>query len=312
VLAPYFAANDIYPLFLTWETGPIETIVDIVCDKLKSIFMLGEETRAGGILEDMRDGVDRRVEEVAHRLVKGLWTEMRDNAEKSVSGGRGIDLLARNLLDLRDDLGAHGKALEIHVVGHSAGSILLGHLLTRIRSQDLAARDVRIASVTLYAAACSVAFAIDHYLGATKSGALDIRNMHLHYLSDANEKDDGLPTPQTLPIYGKSLLYLVSRALDDKRKMPLLGFERAIEPGPDCNDDQWNDDELATVDAWQKAWDFARLGRKQSSPNVRVGKNGKTIQATHGSFDNNIPVMEETIARIKGSALVGPVEWLDY
>jgi len=42
------------------------------------------------------------------------------------------------------------------------------------------------------------------------------------------------------------------------------------------------------------------------------------IQATHGSFDNNIKVLTETIARVSGRdgpggpGLVAPLEWMDY
>ena len=38
----------------------------------------------------------------------------------------------------------------------------------------------------------------------------------------------------------------------------------------------------------------------------------KSGPATHGSFDNNIAVLTETIERIAGAPLAAPMEWLDY
>ena len=37
VLAPYFEANGIYPIFLTWKTGPLETLRDLVKDQVKGL-----------------------------------------------------------------------------------------------------------------------------------------------------------------------------------------------------------------------------------------------------------------------------------
>jgi hypothetical protein len=48
------------------------------------------------------------------------------------------------------------------------------------------------------------------------------------------------------------------------------------------------------------------------TPSVVVNKKGKTAQAQHGSFDNNVAVIEHTIERIRGVKLVAPIEWLDY
>ena len=135
-------------------------------------------------------------------------------------------------------------------------------------------------------------------------------------LTDGNERADGLPDARR-DIYGKSLLYLVSRALDDVRKQPLLGMERAlVKPDPAWVDDQWalgpggkpNPD----VAAWLKRWPGGDLLQRVASPKVRITKAGDQIDASHGSFDNNIDVLTGTLERIRGGALVAPMEWLDY
>ena len=49
-----------------------------------------------------------------------------------------------------------------------------------------------------------------------------------------------------------------------------------------------------------------------TTPKVRNTRAQDQIDATHGSFDNNIEVLTETLVRIKGAPLVGEMEWLDY
>ena len=308
VLAPYFEANGIYPLFIAWRTGPIETLGQMLEDKFRSYFGAedDEDMKAAGFYSDLAEARDRRVEELSNRVLKGVWSEMRENAARSANSGRGLDLLAKKLAALRDEF--KGGALEVHLVGHSAGSILLGHLLKCLAQPD-SGKPVKIATCSLYAAACSTQFALDHYLQAAKD-ILPGQALHLHYLTDRNEKDDYLAGGKNLHLYGKSLLYLVSRALDDERKIPLLGFERAVVPGWEKSTDQWAASHLPAVQKWLA--EFKGSLWPVTDASVPINKKGKTQQAQHGSFDNNMDVIAQTIERIAGAKPVKPLEWLDY
>jgi hypothetical protein len=303
VLAPYFEANGIYPLFLTWRTGPLETLVHILEDRLREAFGIDDE-RARGILERLGEARDRGVEAIASKAFKGLWSEMKQNARRGEIKGRGSDLLAQALASLSARQGELGQPLQLHLVGHSAGAIVLGHLVAR-----LAAQAVQASSCSLYAPACTVAFAIDKYLN-TGADVISPDRLHLHYLTDRQEKDDDLARVGPVTLYGKSLLYLVSRALDDVRKMPLLGMERAHDPAH-FNEDQWARSQLPALARWHAALPAANR-HPVPTPYIRVNKQGKTEQATHGSFDNNIDVITDTIRRISGKGPVKPIEWLDY
>lgn len=309
LLVPCFLANGIYPLFLTWRTGTAETLGQMATDWWRRISGTGPEP-SGGLADRLREAGDRAMEAMAHRLGRGLWTEMRENARLAMDPGRTLDLLAGQLVALKQALGR--RSLELHLIGHSAGAILLGHLLERLLRDDLRPRAPAVATCSLYAPACSVGFAVERYLGAATAGLLDPAQLHVYNLSDANEKRDGLPDAAH-PAYGKSLLYLVSRALDDTRKMPLLGFERAIVPGYATDGDQWAAECLPDVQAWQQRWGGAG-GRASivASPTVRTTRSGGQAPASHGSFDNNLEVIGETLERIRGGALVSPLEWLDY
>ena len=315
VLAPYAEANGIYPLFLTWKTGPVESLIDIFEDHFKAQPEIGPGP-VGGVADELREGTDRLVEASSHLFLRGVWTEMRGNAEFSERSGRAIDLLAKKLIALRDALRADSRALEVHLVGHSAGSIVLGWLLDRLAKDDLRPSAPKISSCALYAAACSVQFAVGTYAKVAQTPLFSLKDLWLHYLSDSNEKADGLPTADAR-LYGKSLLYLVSRALDDARKMPLLGLQNAITPDV-FDPKQWADEQVASITAWQQAWSpgtpgaASQRGFPVTTPDVRTTRTGATIQATHGSFDNNIDVLTASLQRIKGSKLVSRLEWLDY
>ncbi|WP_457422268.1 C1 family peptidase [Roseateles sp. P5_E7] len=310
VMAPYFLANGIYPLFFTWKTGPGETLMDMVEDLAHRVI---DGDRSEGWLDRLREAVaeakDRAIEAVGRQFARGIWSEMRENAAGGETADHVLDLTARLLRELRDSLAKNGKTLEVHLVGHSAGSILLGHLLGRLSGPDT----VQAASCELYAAACSSAFAVQHYGAASQAGALSLKDLRLHVLTDSNERADGLPNAEH-DIYGKSLLYLVSRALDDIRKQPLLGMERAlVASDPLWAGDQWADGQARQdIAAWRKLWPAGDLLHKVTAPTVRTTKTGKQIAASHGSFDNNIDVLTGTLERIRGGALVAPMEWLDY
>ena len=309
VLGPCFAANAIHPLFLVWRTGPLETLSSMLRDSL-GLDRDIEAARAGGFLDGVREAADRMLEAKARLMLRGVWSEMRENAERAARPGHAIDLLAGLLLDLRDALAARGKELEVHLLGHSAGSILLGHLLERWRADDLRARGPKVASAALFAAACSVEFALRTYGAAAQDRIIDLSRLSMSYLSDENERRDALPAPG-LALYGKSLLYLVSRALDDARKIPLLGMERANLAAHAADEGQWAREHLEHVARWQRLWRPSPASCI-SEPQVVVDAAGTRRQAVHGSFDNDIATMTRAIESIAGRGLVAPLEWLDY
>lgn len=317
VLAPYFLANGVYPLFLTWRTGLNETLFSAVEDWGRKI-PGADEARVAGLGEWLEDQKDRAIEGLGRLFGRGIWSEMRENAARGVSPGHGLDVVARKLVELSGKLG--GKALELHVAGHSAGAIMLGHLLERLCASDLGAAAPRVGTATLFAPACSSRFAVARYLAAAEKGVLALDRLWVYVLSDENEKLDALPKPD-LPVYGKSLLYLVSRALDDVRRMPLLGMERALLPGYAAAGsreatDQWDAEEIPFVTQWLATWKPNAGGNRRltivAEHRVRNTRADDYVQATHGSFDNNIPVLTETLERIAGKRLIAPMEWLDY
>ena len=299
VLAPYFTANGIYPLFVTWRTGPIETLSDMLEDELARL----PKPEAGivdffeRVKETVSDVLDRTIEVVAGPVAKPIWSQMKQNAAAASDNDRGCFLIADALARLAGAV----TNLELHVVGHSAGSIILGHLLDLLRDVRLPVR-----TCSLYAPACTVQFALDHYAASAAGGTLNKRELHLHLLSDARERED------TVGPYRKSLLYLVSRALESCHRMPLLGFAEVFNPSAKAVR-QWNRDEQSVVVAWQKFWG-AGIGNLHllDEQQVSTGTNGRRIKAGHGCFDNDAGTIMTTLRRVLGAAPRHPVESLDY
>jgi hypothetical protein len=89
-------------------------------------------------------------------------------------------------------------------------------------------------------------------------------------------------------------------------------MQRALIKEYSHDDKQWDAGELPEVQAWQKRWPAGDLLRVVTLPQVVTTKRLDTIPATHGSFDNSIVAIGETLERIRGKKLAAPLEWLDY
>jgi pimeloyl-ACP methyl ester carboxylesterase len=303
VLAPYFEANEIYPIFITWRTGFLETIAGILEDAVVKFFAPPGTEPVRGFLDDLRQQVaearDRVIEAACERaLVKAVWTQMKQNADASTTRYHGLHQIAAHLNALRKQL----PNLELHLIGHSAGAILLGHLL------DLLSGKMKVESLSLFAPACTVEFANEHYLGAIEKKTISRAGMYFEILSDVREQMDAVGP------YGKSILYLISRALESIHKMPLLGMQWAwksqLAKKEAADADIWNEAALSDVRRWQKfaGADTSRMLRVHKADTVSDGV--RDIPLDHSSFDNDVRVISDTLVRIRGKALIAKVESL--
>ena len=297
----FFIGNGCYPLFLVWKTGLLESVGNIFADKVGL-----QPALAGSLREAITERTDRLVEKTIGRpLARPLWSEMKENAQLAFTPRHGGDLL----LDALQALTATwGEAFELHLVGHSAGALALGHLLQALFVRQQTGRDgglgKRMASVHLYAPACSVAFANLHYA----SNLAVMERLYLDVLSDKEERGDTVT-----PLYRKSLLYFVSNALEADLHTPLLGMER-IQSTSDTGWDGTSDTGESLL-AWRTAAQATKLkGRTsvvgQDHITVAIDALGKPVMApaAHGSFDNDIAVVSRTLERITGAPLAMPVD----
>ena len=221
----------------------------------------------------MLDRLDDALEPLARTIGgKAQWTEMKQNATLASSAG------LRVVMEQVAKLKAAHPALEIHMVGHSAGSVLLGGMIAAMTGTGSAHR-VPIASCTLWAPACTVDVYRQQYLPAITSGQLE--RFSLFTLTDKAERDDHCAN-----IYHKSLLYLVSNAFETRWRKPLfgvtdgepiLGMEKFVRGLPEA----------------EQPADWVL------SPNTVVGGDQSAARAVaHGAFDDDPATLQATLARM--------------
>lgn len=254
-----FKRNGIYPFHIMYDTGLAETIKDVI----RRALGLAEE-RAAGFL-DFTDGL---IEDFVRKPVTPIWDEMKRDAElpfepaDGATDGDGTDAFKFFVEALA------GKGKSIHLVGHSTGGVLLGHLLDALDTLDA----VAIESCSLMAPACTMEFFETHYLPRLGTGGgktVRLPKLTIYNLNDKMEKDDQVATACR-----KSLLYLVSRALERKPKVPLLGmqiYSQILAGAPGL--------EIIYADDEQE----------------------RTTSRTHGGFDNDANTMNNILRTILGA-----------
>lgn len=286
----YFLGNGCYPLFLVWKSGLFESIGNIISDNFKST----EAAMARGVGDWLSDKLSDPIIEksIGRPLARPLWSEMKENAELASENGRGGDLLSNALQSLA---GSWGDAFELHLMGHSAGSIMLGRLLEKFAQKGL---DSTVKSVHLYAPACSISFANRYYAPQAEI----MKNLYLDILSDPREQDDNVAG-----IYRKSLLYFVSNALESDPRMPILGMANVFNPSYSDWDGSSITAELLTN--WRNAVEISKLTSRMTIHDedkiiTRMGNGSglreKKDNASHGGFDNNVKIVSTSIQRITG------------
>ena len=250
-----FKRNGIYPLHIMWESGFAEEFTDII----KGIFARSER-RVGGV----RDFLDKAIERGARGLGLRLWREMKRDAERAFERGAAGFAAIKTLLESN---AAQSKPRPIHLIAHSAGSIVHGEMLSRLGSF---AGSPKIATLSLMAPACTIDFYREAYRPALSGGRTAlVKQLRQYNLNDKRERDD------TVNIYAKSLLYLVSNAFEEKRPMPILGMETYAKSEPLPGNHE-----------------IFYAGRDT----------GRTDSKTHGGFDNDRATMNDILTTILGES----------
>ncbi|HEY7523994.1 MAG TPA: C1 family peptidase [Candidatus Limnocylindrales bacterium] len=221
----WWSRNQVYPVHIVWESDAITTIFSFL-DHIK------EALPFGGILDGFWEALDAKLER-AGRNIQQLWREMKENAREAsgpLKGGSPLDDPGVTLFI--DRLKAYHEQhpdLEVHLVGHSAGSVLLASVVER-----LVAQKIRVESLQLMGAAIRVDEFVDkvipHLSSAPGSSGM-VRRFTAYDLRDKAEADDVCPGPPVPAIYHKSLLYFVARSLEpapDRFEQPMIGLETAM------------------------------------------------------------------------------------
>jgi hypothetical protein len=260
--ADIFGRNKIYNFHLMWGSDFIDEVFDDVAKSASG--------RVGGFWDFLFEaGLGKAIGERA-------WRNMKSDAHAAFSESQpGYD---GGFVGLRPLLTGLDKALrrpKLHLVGHSAGSIVLGHLLSALQRFGLS--KIELGSVHLMAPACTVDFFKTHYGPyLTGDGARKLHDkVYLYNLSGDLELADTVSSDLPLaPYYSHSLLYLVSRAYEETARTPLAGMQI-----------------------------FA--GKLPSGPKIEIAYSSKggalTGSTSHGGFDEDAATLTTIMSRILGS-----------
>ncbi|MBH9552282.1 C1 family peptidase [Inhella gelatinilytica] len=278
-LAPKALARGVYPLFVVGRATGLEG-APVYADAVAA--------RAG--LKEPSERGDRLLEAELRAPGGALWAQTQADAARACEDPEGA---GRQVAAALKALAAAVPGLEIHLVGHSDGALLLGHLLRRFKPLGLAA-----ASLHLFAPACTPAFALETFKPAVEAGTLRPARWWIHALSEANERADRVGA------YGRSWLYLVSRALETAHKTPLIGLARCLDPktvAPGMADGLWATAALDTVRAWQGFWGAhpKAAQRFQVWAERRFDDGADGVPAAHTAFDRSSALWSLTLDRIQ-------------
>ena len=221
---------------------------------------------------------DHLIEDLVRKPVTPLWDEMKNDAYlpfRILNGGKvssGLSVIKTFAEALQ------GTGLKIHLAGHSTGAVLLGHMLNAL---DVLKRPDLVQSCSLMAPACTVKFYKENYAPriGKKNGStakVNLPALDIYNLTEQLELDDNV-----VFVYRKSLLYLVSRALERDTGKPILGM-------------QCHSKKLAP-----------KSGLKI---HYSDGKNGTTRSTSHGGFDNDESTMNTIMKRILGKTPPHPLQ----
>jgi hypothetical protein len=289
----WWKKNHLYPIHIVWESDAVNTIFAYVEHKLREVLPFG------GLIEGIEEHVDRKLEGLG-RDIRPLWEEMKANGRLASAplSGEPIDWTSHEpgtepgvslFVDrLTAYLALHPANVKVHLVGHSAGAVVLAEVVRR-----LVATGIAIESMQLMGAAIrsdDFVRQVVPELASAPGGSGKVRRFVAYDLTEKSEQDDTCPGPP-VAIYHKSLLYFVARSLEHSSgnfEVPMLGLSKDLTmpwPMPDGSSRQ-------LVDAIGGSANAVICPNGASQADQRSRANG------HGQFDEDTDTMTSVLLRI--------------
>lgn len=258
---PALYENRIFPVFFMWETDLWSTLRNRLADLVS-----GLPRPAGGLRDQLERWWNERLERLLAPAGSRIWDEMKQNAEAISAGGPpgAARTGARILYECARRSRELGRA-KLHLIGHSAGSIVHSYLIDRMARAGWTFETVHFMAPAVRVDAFD-RLVVPHVRKRA------VRQYHQYHLTDSAEQQD--PTCRPILGYGRSLLYLVSQSFERGRRVPILGMER-----------------------WFGTSAVARLANAR----VWTAPGAGTSSTTHGGFDDDRATMRTIIALIRES-----------
>ena len=276
-----FLSKGIYPITFLWPSD-VPAILKNGGEELARKAMLRvntpglefarrinvDELNRFRIIAKRKEDQDKLFEDVAfHCGGLDVWQKMKDKAFGATRNEKGgARVVAKYLAELCREI----DDVEIHISGHSAGSIFMGPFVQLMTKEF----GLKIKTLQLRAPACTIELFERCYLPSIKSGSIE--NFIVMNLTGERECNDGWS------MYGKSILYLVSRGLEKNRGVALLGMEKSYATNPTLN---------KLIE--EKRIDYIACPNENDASAAR-----RSVANTHGSFAHDELTIEASLAQI--------------
>lgn len=271
----WWKKNGVYAIYFVWETSFFETIGDL----LRRAF-----GGARAVTRDLADYTSDPFLETAARALQGprIWGGMKWSAERASQPGGGAQYVAQKLQAF---CAQHGDRIELHAIGHSAGSIFHSHFLPACQKNSVPAFE----TLQLLAPAIRADSFKKLMLPGLEDGTL-AKQVSVFTMSRDFERDDNCAR-----VYRKSLLYLIFYALEDERRTPILGLEESLRADADLKSFFGL---AGTAGPGEVIWSKSPSDTGRSA----------SQSTTHGGFDDDAPTMNSVARRLLGVADADHIE----
>lgn len=248
-MIPIFKRNRIYPIFLLYRSNFNEIVGDLLRPLMPEI-----TEKTGGNFAEVNDVL---LERMSAPIGTILWSNFKRDAalafEQNTEVRRALFQLVQSAT-----CGSNVKPRGLHFISSSGGALVLGELMVSLSDAKIR-RSTR--TISLIAPACTLDF-----LGEKLASPRTI-DTTLYTLASADEKR---PDP-ALGVYGKSTLWLVSRAFEQTPGTELAGIRDHL------------------------------IDKKIKAHVVTASPRSSECRATrHGGFDNDPYTMNHILRRITG------------
>lgn len=275
----WWLRHGVYPVFFVWESDVLAILGQ---------YLIGRR--------DLADWTSDPAIETAIKLPGSVvWGAMKDSArrasaEDAGSGFAGGARLFGELLPAAlAALEGHGRRVQVHAVGHSAGAIFHAHLVPLLHDLGLVVETLAFLApalrVDLFKAA--VLPRIVPPGGAASPG---VNRFYVYTMEEEAERSD-----HCWRVYRKSLLYLVSNAFEGIRGTPLTGLHESLR----------NDAQMRGLFGLDESGVPAETPTARGTL-YRSFARGKTPSPLtraleHGCFDNDRYTISSVLRRIVGA-----------
>jgi hypothetical protein len=210
-----------------------------------------------------------------------MWGNMKEVAEQMwLPNGSELGLDSHPGRLFLDELAAFQRerpGFLVDLVGHSAGSIAICHLL-----EANAASNIGVGVRNVIFLAPAVRSDLFHRTLLAEPGRVE--RLRIFTMQDGREREDVL----VKFVYTRSLLYLISGVLEpDEADCPILGMERFLTATA-----PFDDAYLVEIGNWLKAQGSDRLALSVTEPEAPAGMRSTAIE--HGGFTED----EETMRSV--------------